>query len=1326
MLTLTSDQDALLGAESKKVSWLFTVTVDSVTYEWSTKNYTFGGNNYENRVIPASFNGVELNRSMSEYGILAPSMLLFEVSNDDSSLSAADFGGCDVQLDLVLNDWSDEQIIASWRFTVLSVTELQGTLRFSCEDFLSKYLEGDYPNTTLISQLSPDPSLPNDNMCVPIPFGTVYIPLRFVSADSSRYYLLGPAARTYTLLEIRSPEDWGSTSIWEHDSIYDFVQSTKTLDGTSLKMFRPLIDDSDTDGVYEACGLWTQGGKFLDPYVKFYRDDLENTTDPADIIEYLLKDFGVASADIDTGVGSSFALASATYTSWGLALNGAFFYKMPRQEALSLILLSCNSTLRVTDKLELHVLSKTSQMTIDGSVVLKSGTIGETTFTHQDTIGEVSDYGFVAYVQSGEPQGRLVKLKAAAKGTYLVSSGDTLELPLVNDGQDATRAGILYYQRSLGDDGQLSFDGVEECLVLQPNDVITINDADYGGVYTAIVDSIRIGRDLTIGISAIKNRFELDDWEDLSPPAVTVADEEAVSGWTPVVSGGSSDDVSGGSMPNLVHGILRVGAGPDCILIDSNNTLISIYEGGVARVKLGDLGSQGFGLIGRDASNNIIFNIDADSALIAGWSFDNTKLYTANIIIDSANQRIRSSNYVAGPDGAGFTIQSDLVEAGDIRARGVLQTVVFRKDCISAISGDLLIVKNADVLDADMTALDAATMTITGAVSFAANDKLRLKNVTDEEWITVVSAAGAPTYTLTRDRGTDYSPNANPAWKKGTAVINYGQTSAYGILITAHQTNNPYLSFFQVPSSPWTTALTEIVRIGQLNGFAGYSTSTFGFAVYYSSYNYVKIDATNGIQMSITSSGGITIASGGGITVSSGGSILVSGGGGITVYDGANITILAGGDLIVQAGVSTDAVISLTDSSGVARLNLTYFPDVVYSSINPGVTTETYNLTIGQASYKWAKVYLFAQQLWKFYAYYNSSYNSYMECNASASNTYITLNTGSGAESLYIDHDGNVEISRGDLYLEYGEIFIKASGTTEGKIYAMTDTLYIVPPSDGASSAYLGTSGYRFTDVHIFGSTQALLRWYSDSSNQAYVQVASIRCRMYTIGTGSYVDIYTAGTQRWKIDSSGNEELISGNITVTLGSVYAKTNFGANRSPSSYVNFYSTTNGAGTSYYPIVCYKSNGTDLCFYVRDDGYGYIYDTVWHYGPCSEDLKENVRDLKSETSDIKAVIRGIVPKRFDYKKSFRETNRLNKVGYIAEQLESVIPGIIDYNTTVPGHSEPHMTFDRDLIIPYMVLGVHNIMDETDLLRLDVDGLRSLVADLRSEIDLLKGGSN
>jgi len=74
-----------------------------------------------------------------------------------------------------------------------------------------------------------------------------------------------------------------------------------------------------------------------------------------------------------------------------------------------------------------------------------------------------------------------------------------------------------------------------------------------------------------------------------------------------------------------------------------------------------------------------------------------------NITLDATNKYIRSSNFVSGA--SGFNISSDLVEAENIRARGTLAGSTFAYDIINAVGG-MLMIANADTLDADMTVDD--------------------------------------------------------------------------------------------------------------------------------------------------------------------------------------------------------------------------------------------------------------------------------------------------------------------------------------------------------------------------------------------------------------------------------------------------------------------------------------------------------------------------------------------------------------------------------------------------------------------------------------------
>jgi hypothetical protein len=226
------------------------------------------------------------------------------------------------------------------------------------------------------------------------------------------------------------------------------------------------------------------------------------------------------------------------------------------------------------------------------------------------------------------------------------------------------------------------------------------------------------------------------------------------------------------------------------------------------------------------------------------------------IDIDGGNARIRSSNYVSGYFGAGFTLEPDLLEVGNVAVRGIIRTSVFQYDSISAHGGSRVLAYGADVLAADMTALDASTLTIEGNETWSVGDILRIKEDTDDEWLTITNTGSAPTYSVTRDEAGNYGADSNPAWTKGAAVVNYGQSGDGGIYETASEINAPYQSIYIHSGSPWSS-ITTLIREGNLNGYAGYTSDLYGWAAYIDADNYITIDPTNGISMS----GSISISS---------------------------------------------------------------------------------------------------------------------------------------------------------------------------------------------------------------------------------------------------------------------------------------------------------------------------------------------------------------------------------------------------------------------------------------------------------------------------------
>lgn len=237
--------------------------------------------------------------------------------------------------------------------------------------------------------------------------------------------------------------------------------------------------------------------------------------------------------------------ARNTYQQWGLNYNGAFWYKEPKEKALAKLLNMCHSVLNIEDKIELRPLIKESQYTLDNSDILTTGNEkAETSFKYNNMLSdEYSDCGYIAWQQNDQSQDRFIQLLVGAKdNTKTKISNNILEIPFVQDSQQAQIIGILYYQRLLLRKAILSFMAKSKLLGLQPDDVITINHNDYGGSYNVLVESIIIKKDLSIQISCVLFSQDLDDWDDLSPSAIVVAEDDPNAKiWEPAIVGSLSD-----------------------------------------------------------------------------------------------------------------------------------------------------------------------------------------------------------------------------------------------------------------------------------------------------------------------------------------------------------------------------------------------------------------------------------------------------------------------------------------------------------------------------------------------------------------------------------------------------------------------------------------------------------------------------------------------------------------------------------------------------------------------------------------------------------------
>ncbi len=228
--------------------------------------------------------------------------------------------------------------------------------------------------------------------------------------------------------------------------------------------------------------------------------------------------------------------------------------------------------------------------------------------------------------------------------------------------------------------------------------------------------------------------------------------------------------------------------------------------------------------------------------------------------IDIFPHSLQSSNFVSGPMGAGFQItDAGNAQFNNISARGSFSTTVFQACNVSAIGGSLLVL-NADTLNANLATTQAVTLCTCGASSFQVNDVLRMKTALNDEWFCVTGCTlGTNTYTVARDLSGNYPTCQYPTWMSGTAILDYGQSGSGGIYMTASDVNEPYLSIFCQAGTPWT-CLCTFARLGQLNGFLGYTNPAIGIAIG-DTNRYLKYDPTNGLNILGTASitGGVAV-----------------------------------------------------------------------------------------------------------------------------------------------------------------------------------------------------------------------------------------------------------------------------------------------------------------------------------------------------------------------------------------------------------------------------------------------------------------------------------
>jgi len=340
--------------------------------------------------------------------------------------------------------------------------------------------------------------------------GRIFLDDTEVNVDPNIQTAIDQEENYYEVLRVKDPPSIGKyeytlTPDEETGHVYEFpLIEREGEDGADYILAQFMIAyDPDKDD-YDA-GTWHPLEKKPLVQYRVIETPQRDAWNPADVFYKVSCGFGINPSDID--LLGTFEDARAVYTTQGIEWAGAFYETEMKESVWNELCSLCDSTIYISDKVELHPFSKTSQETFDKTK------IKELSFTPARNKTEQFDSGRVRWVEPDTPQTELTGKKIVPitdAGSTKRPMSDTFQARFINDGEVAQKLGILFFQRQQIQD-TVSFNvpgGKMSALdTLRPGQVITVKDGLYGGEQDLIVASLHIGADLNVSVTALRLQY---------------------------------------------------------------------------------------------------------------------------------------------------------------------------------------------------------------------------------------------------------------------------------------------------------------------------------------------------------------------------------------------------------------------------------------------------------------------------------------------------------------------------------------------------------------------------------------------------------------------------------------------------------------------------------------------------------------------------------------------------------------------------------------------------------------------------------------------------
>jgi len=310
-------------------------------------------------------------------------------------------------------------------------------------------------------------------------------------------------------------------------------------------------------------------------------------------------------------------------------------------------------------------------------------------------------------------------------------------------------------------------------------------------------------------------------------------------------------------------------------------------------------------------------------------------------------------------------------------------------------------------------------------------------------------------------------------------------------------------------------------------------------------------------------------------------------------------------------------------------------------------------------------------------------------------NTTGQHNTAVGHDNLYANTTGSYNTALGSWALQANTTASYSVAVGYQALYAATgERNTAVGESSGAavttgtSNSFLGNSAGALITT---GAKNTIIGRYNGNQNNLDIRTAS-NYIVLSDGDGNPRGVFNGSGDFLVGSPTGSGQTGIGIFTQTAASDCLTANATNASFNAAILNIRTTRNTTNGTFKAIQYYNDGASAQKFYVIDSGA--IYSTSTSITSISDQrFKENIKDIDVGLDAVMA----LKPRRFDWIDGKGE-DRKNAVGFIAQEVQTVLPDLISIYEQSPEDTTEYLAIRQSDLIPTLVKAIQELKAEFD----------------------------